>query len=49
MQNPLLKFRQSSITSEKLGYLSEKLKTPIPNTLLLTLVSKRVQNLNKNY
>ena len=26
MQNPLLKFRQSSIISEKLGYLSEKLK-----------------------
>ena len=26
MQNPLLKFRQSSIISEKPGYLSEKLK-----------------------
>ena len=27
MQNPLPKFRQSSITSEKQGYLSEKLQT----------------------
>ena len=27
MQNPILKFRQSSIISEKPGYLSEKLET----------------------
>ena len=27
MQNPILKFRQSSFISEKPGYLSEKLKT----------------------
>ena len=27
MQNPIFKFRESSIISEKLGYLSEKLKT----------------------
>ena len=27
MQNPVLKFRQSSFISEKPGYLSEKLKT----------------------
>ena len=27
MQNPIPKFRQNSIISEKAGYLSEKLKT----------------------
>ena len=27
MQNPIPKFRQGSIISEKLGYLSEKLET----------------------
>ena len=27
MQNPITKFRQSSIIPEELGYLSEKLKT----------------------
>ena len=31
MQNPIPKFRQSSIISEKPGYLFEKLKTPTPS------------------
>ena len=32
MQNPTLKFRQSSYNSEKPGYLSEKLKTLTSST-----------------
>ena len=61
MENPLLKFRQRSIISEKPGYLSglywfcqitqdlTKIKK-IPNILLYTLAGrKRAQNFNKNF
>ena len=40
MQNPILKFRQSSIISEKPGYLSEKLKT------LTSLKTKKLKTKN---
>ena len=35
MQNPIPKFRQSSIISEKPGYLSEKLKTLISSKFII--------------
>ena len=37
MQNPELKFRQSSFISEKQGYLPEKLKTPTPTVVKLNI------------
>ena len=40
MQNPLLKFRQSFIISEKPGYLSEKLKTMMSSNYLKYLLVK---------
>ena len=40
MQNPLLKFRQSFIISEKPGYLSEKSKTLTSSNCLKYLLLK---------
>ena len=47
MQNPILKFRQSSFISEKPGYFPEKLKTLTSSNYFLLKFCKRFRLANQ--